>query len=84
MDEKKKAEESWEEAERLGPYQIHEQVPQDEYSQGTLYRATHVTSGAPALVLKPAEGGSVPPKDWRVSLISSASHEYVALEGGAS
>jgi hypothetical protein len=64
----------------LGPYQLHEQVPQDEYSEGTLFRATHVTSGTPALVFKPAEGGAVPLKDWRVSLISSASPGYFALE----
>ncbi len=80
MDEQKKSESSREDAERLGPYQIHEQVPQSDYSRGELYRATHETSGAPALVLKPAEGGAVPLKDWRVSLISSASPDYVALE----
>jgi hypothetical protein len=54
MDEQEKSESRWEEAEQLGPYQLQEQVPQDEYSQGELYRATHETSGAPALVLKPA------------------------------
>ncbi|QRN94509.1 hypothetical protein JRI60_36075 [Archangium violaceum] len=69
MDEKKKAEEKWEEAERLGPYQLHEQVPQSAGNQGELYRATHETSGATALVLKPAaEQGAAPVTDWRVQL----------------
>ena len=80
MDEQKKSEASWEEAERLGPYQLHEQVPQDDYSQGTLYRATHVTTGAPALVHQPAEDGAVPRTDWRVRVISSASPSYTAME----
>lgn len=81
MDEKKKPEERWEEAERLGPYQLHEQLPQDAHHQGELYRATHEKTGATALVLKPAaEEGEVPLKDWWVQLISSASHGYIALE----
>jgi hypothetical protein len=61
MDEKKKSEESWEEAERLGPYQLHEQVPRSAGNQGELYRATHETSGATALVLKPAAEHPPPP-----------------------
>ena len=78
---KKKPESSWEEAERLGPYQLHEQVPQSEHSRGELYRATHETSGATALVLKPAaEDGSGPPTDWRVRCISSSSPSYLAVE----
>jgi hypothetical protein len=81
VDEKKKTEESWEEAERLGPYLLHEQLPQDARDQGELYRATHETSGATALVLKPAaKEGAVPLKDWRVQLICSASSGYFALE----
>jgi hypothetical protein len=81
VDEEKKFEESWEEAERLGPYQIHEQVPRARHSRGELYRAVHETSGATALVFKPvAEKDAVPLKDWRVRVISSASHGYIALE----
>ncbi len=81
MDEEKKSEEGWEEAERLGPYQIHEQVPRARHSQGELYRAVHETTGATALVFKPAAGTEeVPLKDWRVRVISSASHGYIALE----
>jgi hypothetical protein len=83
MDEEKKSESSWEEAEQVGPYQLQEQVPQDEYSRGELYRATHETSGATALVLKPAAGdekGPVRLTDWRVRFISSDSPGYVALE----
>ncbi|WP_257455486.1 hypothetical protein [Archangium lipolyticum] len=81
MDEKKKSEEKWEEAERLGPYQLHEQVPQSAGNQGELYRATHETSGATALVLKPtAEQGAAPLTDWRVQLSSSASAGYIAME----
>ncbi len=54
MGTKKKSESSREEPEQLGPYRIQEQVPQAAHSQGELYRATHETSGATALVLKPA------------------------------
>jgi hypothetical protein len=80
MDEEKKSESSWEEAERLGPYQLHEQVPQSAPGRGELYRATHETSGATALVYKPEAGkDAVPLKDWRVCLISSSSG-YVAME----
>jgi hypothetical protein len=81
MDEEKKSEASREDVEQLGPYQLHEQVPQDEHSRGELYRATHETSGAAALVLKPsAEDGAVPLTDWRVRFISSGSPSYLALE----
>jgi hypothetical protein len=83
MDEQKKSGSRWEEAEQLGPYQLQEQVPQDEYSQGELYRATHETSGAPALVLKPAakdKEGTRPLSDLRVRIISSASPDYDAME----
>ena len=52
MTDDEKNESGWEEAERLGPYQLHEQVPQAEHSRGELYRATHEMSGAEALVLK--------------------------------
>lgn len=79
----KKPEENWEESEQLGPYQLREQVPQVELRQGSLYRATHETSGATALVFKPAardEGGPSSLTDWRVYCISSASAGYLALE----
>ena|GEM_PF-297871 len=78
---KKKPESDGEELEQLGPYQLHEQVPQDELSRGELYRATHETSGVTALVLKPPEeDGAVPTRDWRVRCVSSDSPGYVALE----
>jgi hypothetical protein len=81
MDEKKKSESSWEEAERLGPYQLHEQVPQSAPGRGELYRATHETSGATALVFKPAaEKDAVPLQDWRVCITSSASSGCIAME----
>ena len=83
MTDDKKNEPGWEEAERLGPYQLHEQVPQAAHSQGELYRATHETSGAEALVLKPTgeeEAGPVSRTDWQVRCISSASPSYLALE----
>ncbi|MFY0570895.1 hypothetical protein ACN28E_44665 [Archangium lansingense] len=81
MEEGKKSEASSEDMEQLGPYQLHEQVAQDEHSRGELYRATHETSGATALVLKPAaEDGAVPLTDWRVRCISSASFSYIAVE----
>ncbi|HEX5746052.1 MAG TPA: hypothetical protein VFZ09_07400 [Archangium sp.] len=80
MDEEKKSEVCSEGVEQVGPYQLHEQVPQDEHSRGELYRATHETSGASALVLRPAEDGSAPLTDWRVRCISSASPSYLALE----
>ncbi|MCY1083365.1 hypothetical protein [Archangium lansingense] len=77
----RKSESGWEESEQLGPYQLHEQVPQDELRRGELFRATHETSGATALVFKPAaEDGAVPLTDWRVRCISSKSPGYVALE----
>ena len=77
---KKKPESRWEEADRLGPYQLHEQVPQSEHDWGELYRATHETSGATALVLKPAEDGSAPLTDWRIRCVSSSSPNYLAVE----
>ena len=78
---KKEPEESREEWETLGPYQLREQVPQDEHHQGELYRATHEMRGTTALVFKPAEGdGAPPPGDWRVRCVSSAEPGYVALE----
>jgi hypothetical protein len=83
MAEEKKSESSWGEAEQVGPYQLQEQVPQDKYSQGELYRATHETSGATALVLKPTTEDKKGPArltDWRVRIISSASPGYIALE----
>ncbi len=81
MDAKKECEEGWEEPEVLGPYQLQEQVPQTGFSQGELYRARHETSGATALVLRPATDDGEPPlPDWRVRCVSSASPGYLALE----
>jgi len=80
VDEQKKSEASGKDEEQLGPYQLHEQVVQDELSHGELFRATHETSGAPALVFKPAEDDAVPLTDWLVRCISSGSPGYIALE----
>jgi hypothetical protein len=83
MDEEKQSESSGEEVEQVGPYQLQEQVPQDEQSHGELYRATHETSGATALVLKPTpedEARSGPLTDWQVRCVSSDSPSYLALE----
>jgi hypothetical protein len=85
MDERKKSESSGEEAARVGPYQLEEQVPQDEYSQGSLYRAEHEKSGAPALVLERATGNeheeeADPRPDVRVHFVSSAARGYDAME----
>jgi hypothetical protein len=82
LDERKKPESSGEEAAQVGPYQLHEQVPQDDYSQGALYRATHETSGAPALVRESTEdekrGEPRPPV--KVRIIASASSGYDSME----
>jgi hypothetical protein len=81
MDEEKKSESSREEVEQVGPYQLQEQVPQDDYSRGELYRATHETSGATALVFKlAAEEGAAPLKDLRVLLSASGAPAYVAMQ----
>jgi hypothetical protein len=79
MDDKKN-EASGEELEQLGPYKLQEQVPQSPGSQGELYRATHETSGATALVLKPAKEDKAPEKDWRVNLSASVSENYLSME----
>jgi hypothetical protein len=78
-----KNESSWEDSERVGPYQLHEQVTQSSPGQDELYGATHETSGAPALVPKPAsegEDGSAPLPDLQVRYVSSASSGYIAVE----
>jgi hypothetical protein len=83
MDEPKESESSWEEAGKVGPYQLQEQVPQDDCGQGALYRATHETSGAPALVLKPAardEEREEPLTDLRVRIISSSGYDAMEVE----
>jgi hypothetical protein len=83
MTDEQQSESGWEESEQLGPYQLHEQVPQSAHRQGELYRATHATSGAAALVLKPTaqdEADSPPPTDWQVRCTSSAAPRYLALE----
>jgi hypothetical protein len=57
----------------VGPYLLHEQVIQDEHSRGELYRATHETSGATALVLKPSpEEGAAPLPDWQERALAGA------------
>ncbi|HYO57898.1 hypothetical protein [Archangium sp.] len=81
MSTDKQSEVNGAEPERLGPYQLEEQVPQSPHAPGELYLATHDTSGATALVLKPAdEKGSEALTDLRVHYVSSASPSYVALE----
>ncbi|WP_309895246.1 hypothetical protein [Archangium sp.] len=82
LDEQKKPEASGEEAERVGPYHLEEQVPQDEYSQGALYRAMHETSGAPALVREPAEDEKrVEPRPvMKVRIISSDACDAMEVE----
>jgi hypothetical protein len=88
MDEEKKSGSSEEEAARVGPYQLQEQVPQEDDSQRSVYRGTHETTGAQTLVLEPAaqdedkdeEEGAEPPSDVRVRIISSASQGYDAME----
>ena len=84
MDEQKKSGSSGEEAARVGPYELEEQVPQEESSQEPLYRARHETSGAPALVLEHATRNekeeAEPRGDVRVHLVSSASGGYDAME----
>ncbi|HYO74653.1 MAG TPA: hypothetical protein VEU33_52135 [Archangium sp.] len=80
MGEDKKSESNWGDVEQVGPYQLQEQVAQEEYSRGELYRATHETSGATALVLKPAASEEKGPGDWRVLVTSSATPGYLALE----
>ncbi|QRN96650.1 hypothetical protein JRI60_47990 [Archangium violaceum] len=83
MHEEKKSETSGEAVKQVGPYQLHEQVPQDNYSRGELYRDTHETSGETTLVFKPAatdEKGSGPLTDWQVRLTSSASDGYVSMK----
>jgi hypothetical protein len=79
MDEKKKTE--GEEREQLGPYQLEEQMPQEDLSAGELYRATHEKSGATALVFKPAAGEDVAGlTDCRVRFTSSSAQSYIAVE----
>ncbi|QRN99348.1 hypothetical protein JRI60_10135 [Archangium violaceum] len=82
MDEREKSGSSGEDAARVGPYRLEEQAPQDDDSQGGLYRATHETSGAPALVRESIEDEKrvEPRPDVRVRLISSASQGYDAME----
>ncbi|HEX5752232.1 MAG TPA: hypothetical protein VFZ09_38825 [Archangium sp.] len=81
MDEENKSETSGAEVDQVGPYQLHEQMAQDEHSRGELYRAMHETSGATALVLRSSpEEGAEPLPDWRGRCISSGSPGYVALE----
>ncbi|MFL5353742.1 hypothetical protein [Archangium sp.] len=78
MDEKKKSE--GEAREQLGPYQLEEQMPQEDLSKGELYRATHEKSGATALVFKPAAEEDAGLTDCRVRFISSSAESYMALE----
>lgn len=73
----------WEESERVGPYQLHEQVQPSEDKPVALYRAVHESNGASALVLKLTEQdveGSASPGEWQVLCVSSPSQRYLALE----
>ncbi|WP_309893581.1 hypothetical protein [Archangium sp.] len=82
MDEEKKSEASGDEPKQVGPYQLQEQVAQEDSSRWECYRARHVTSGALALVYTPAEDkkslGPLP--DFRGHVTSSAEEDYFALE----
>ncbi|HEX8819808.1 MAG TPA: hypothetical protein VF794_07800 [Archangium sp.] len=83
MDEEKKAEASGDGPEQVGPYLLQEQVAQEDSSRWECYRATHQTSGAPALVYKPAAEDKKRPgplPDFRAHITSSASEDYFALE----
>jgi len=83
MDEEKKSETSWNEPKQAGPYQLQEQVAQEDSSRWECYRATHQRSGARALLYKPAAGnekGSQPLPDFRAHLTSSAAEGYFAVE----
>ncbi|WP_309889880.1 hypothetical protein [Archangium sp.] len=83
MDESKKPESSWEDAERLGPYELREQLPQAGYLRGTIYRAIHVITGATALVYKPAAGDEAGLKslpEWWARYICSSAPAYIAVE----
>jgi hypothetical protein len=83
MDEEKKSETSWDEPKQAGPYQLQEQVAQEDSSRWECYRATDQRSGALALVLKRAAGDkkdSAPLPDFRAYLTSSASEGYFAVE----
>lgn len=87
MSEKKKPEAKWEEAEHLGPYELHEQVLGAAHHSGELFRATHETSGVTALVFKPgtgaeARGADLP--DWQVRCVSSSSPAFLSMEVEAS
>jgi hypothetical protein len=78
MDEKKT---EGKEREQLGPYQLEEQMPQEELRKGELYRATHEKSGATALVFKPTAGEDVAGlADCQVRFTSSSAESYMALE----
>jgi len=79
MDEEKKTEEGGEEAERLGPYQLQEQVPLSKAGGEGLYSATHEPTGDTALLATCAEGDEGPPEDWQVLLSASASLRYYAM-----
>lgn len=70
----------WEEAEQLGPYRLHEQVPQSAKDLGELFRATNETTGATALVFKPSATNPVRLSNWKVRCISSGEPRYMALE----
>ena len=72
-----------EEAERLGPYVLHEHVPQEGYRQGELYLASHEASGVRTLVLKPGPSGPEAPQpqsEWEARCVASAEPPYLAIE----
>ena len=83
MDTPEKPESSWEDAERLGPYELREQMPRAGYLRGTIYRAIHVIIGATALVYKPAAGDEAGLKslpEWWARYICSSAPAYIAVE----
>jgi len=81
MDEGKKPEASGEEVTRLGPYELHQHVPQSDESQGECYHATHETSGEGALVRKrTAEEDAAQRRELRVLFTSSPAQGYDAMK----
>jgi hypothetical protein len=80
MDEEKKSEASSEDAERLEPYLIEEQVEQSHDSPVEVYLATHETSGDKALVRKhPAKEKAAQRPEWQVLIGYWASRGYSFL-----
>ena len=66
--------------EKLGPYELAEEVQPSEFVKGELYRGTHEETGASALVHRSGAGEGEPPGDLRARYISSSTHGYTAVE----